>query len=100
MQSDRPDPKRNARQFTIGAMLIWIVLLSVSLTFAKYAVETRGVFLVIALQSLGAAAGAPFGYLFGEDRVTGAIIGALVGGAIGMLVALLVMPMLVMLIVS
>ena len=100
MQSDKPDPKRKARQFTIGAMLVWIVLLSVSLTFAKYAIETQGVLLVIALQSLGASLGAPVGYLFGEDRVTGAIIGALVGGAIGMLIALLVMPMLVIDIVS
>jgi hypothetical protein len=100
MQSDRPDPKRNARQFTIGALFVWIVLLSVSLTFAKYAIETQGVLLVIALQSLGASIGAPFGYLFGEDRITGSIFGALVGGAIGMLVALLVMPVLVMVIVS
>ena len=100
MQSDRPDPKRNARQFTMGAMLVWIVLLSVSLTFAKYAIETQGVLLVIALQSAGAAIGAPFGYLFGEDRITGSIFGALVGGAIGMLAALIVMPILVMVIVS
>ena len=100
MPADQPDPRHRSRQFTIGALLIWMVLVAVSLTCTRYALETGGVLTVIALQSLGAALGAPFGYVFGDDRVAGTIIGALVGSAIGMLAALLVMTMVVINIVS
>jgi hypothetical protein len=95
MVADGHDPKQRSKQFTLGALFVWMILFSISLTFARYAVQTRGVLSVIALQALGAALGAPFGYLFGEDRIAGAIFGALVGAAIGMLVAVLVMALLV-----
>lgn len=94
MRSERPDPK-HGRQFTIGAFLVWIVLLCVALAFARYAVETSGALTAVALPSTGAAIGAPLGYFYGEDRVTGGIFGALVGASLGMVVAVLVVTLLV-----
>jgi hypothetical protein len=95
MAADQHGPKRRATQFSVGALLVWIVLLSVSLSFARYAVWSGGVLLFIAFQAIGAAIGAPMGYFFGEDRITGAILGALLGGAIGVLAALLGLTLLV-----